>query len=286
MLNRQINQHIIEKRQIAESVLNMRSVWKVMKLVLTFGLVLTLLVGCGDPNLGDPKVREKIWAEAIDEDSLQNRRGPSGEELRYAPNQERPYDGWVRKGWLKSSGELYQFQKRHGISIIGGLYQVQNGKRHGTHIHWYSNQQNYERGFFRDGEENGMWTRWYENGQKRTEGSYKDGEGNGTLTEWYENGQKRTEGSYKEGWKEGMWTEWNENGQKKSEGSYKEGWKEGMWTEWSMNGQIHGKGFYKKGQIEDGGALTPQIHGGKQVDSGGEGALTPIQQETTSESVD
>ena len=98
-------------------------------------------------------------------------------------------------------------------------------------------------------------------------------------TEWYENGQKRKEGSYKEGWKEGVWTEWYENGQKQSEGSYKEGWKEGMWTEWSMNGQIHGKGFYKEGQIENGGALTPQIEGGK-VDYG---ELTPIEQETTQE---
>ena len=211
-----------------------------MKVVFVFCIVSLLLIGCAEPNLDDPETREKVIAKAIDADSLQNRRAPSGEELRYAPNQERPYSGWV-----KSRRTLYQFQ---------------NGKRHGTYISWDINQQNCERGIFRDGERNGLWT------------------------EWYENGQKRSEGSYKEGWKEGMWTEWYENGQKRSEGSYKEGWKGGMWIEWSMNGQIHGKGFYKKGQIENGGALTPQIHGGKQVDSGGGGALTPIEQETTSES--
>ena len=252
---------LLEKGKTVVSMINIGSMLEALREILVLCMIIALLLGCGDPNLGNPKVREKIWAKAIDVDSLQDRRRPSGEELRYAPNQERPYNGWVKDGLVKISDEIYQLQKLHGSSIIGKLYQFHNGKRHGTYIQWYINQQNSERGTFLNGRRNGMWT------------------------EWYENGQKRNEGSYKEGWKEGMWTEWYENGQKRNEGSYKEGWKEGMWTEWSMNGQIQGKGFYTKGYIENGGSLKPQEYSGKD-DYRDEMDLTPLEEEKVEQTLE
>ena len=61
------NQHIVlEKRQTAAASIGLSSVWKVIKWGLTFCLALTLLIGCGgEPNLDNPKVREKILAKAI-----------------------------------------------------------------------------------------------------------------------------------------------------------------------------------------------------------------------------
>ena len=53
-----------------------------------------------------PKVREKILAEAIDEDNLQARQTSSGEELHYAPNQEQPYTGWIKR-----NHSLQQFRR-------------------------------------------------------------------------------------------------------------------------------------------------------------------------------
>ena len=227
-----ITKHILlEKGKITGLSQSTHSAWKIMALASVFCFVITLLNGCGEPNLDDPKVREQVLAEAIDEDSLQTRRAPSGEELRYAPNQERPYAGWVKDG-----RELYQFQ---------------NGKRNGLYINWYSNNQNYQKGIFRDGKEDGLWTTWYENGQKGVEVTYKDGNIDGLVTQWHENGQKGEEGTYKDGLRNGLWTTWYENGQKGAEGTYKDGNIDGLVTQWHENGQKQAERTYKDGK-EDG----------------------------------
>ena len=94
--------------------------WKVITITSMFCMCLGLLIGCGEsdmndddpisdnlpklddpisdnlPNLDDPRAREQILAEALDEDNLQTRNSPSGEELFFAPNQEVPYTGWVK----------------------------------------------------------------------------------------------------------------------------------------------------------------------------------------------
>ena len=70
--------------------------WATMKFILALLAVLQLVVSCGEPNLDDPKVRDKIFAEAINKDILQIQRTPSGEEMSYAPNEQKPYEGWVK----------------------------------------------------------------------------------------------------------------------------------------------------------------------------------------------
>ncbi len=176
--------HILLKRENnLGSVVDIVSVWKVLSV---FCLVFVLFVGCGEPNLDDPKVREKIIAEAIEYDKLQTRKSPSGEELRYAPNQEQPYTGWIKTNWT--------------------LQQFQNGKSNGLYIEWYESGQNEEKGTMRNGTKDGRWTFWYENGQKEREGTYKNGERNGLWTEWYTDGAEKSKGNYKAGKKDGAWT--------------------------------------------------------------------------------
>ena len=175
-------------------------------------------IGCGGPNLDDPKVREKLLTEAIDENNLQSRQSPSGEELHYAPNQEKPYTGWVKR-----DRSLQEFQR---------------GEPNGIFISWHANGQTSEKVAFKDGKLHGVGVEWYENGQKRSEVTYKNGDLDGMWIEWYENGQKRSAGKYKKGKKVGLWTHWHANGQKKREGSYNNDNEEGLWTEWDENGEV------------------------------------------------
>ena len=107
-----------------------------MKAILFALFVALLMVGCGTPDLDDKETRDKIIAEAIDGDTLQER-GKDGEKLAYAPNQETPYTGWAKE--MYDNGQIEM------------LAQIKDGKK------------------------DGLLTSWYENGQKRWERNYKDG---------------------------------------------------------------------------------------------------------------
>ena len=146
-------------------------IWQVLTIISMFCLCFALLIGCGgsELDLDDLKVREQILAEAFDKDNLQTRGG-----LYYAPNQEAPFTGWV---------------KETEDDVPYALRQVQDGKRHGISLKWYDNQQNWEKGFYKNGAKDGLLTSWYESGQKSSEGSYKDGHRIGISTYWDENSQ-------------------------------------------------------------------------------------------------
>jgi len=125
-----------------------------MKTLLAAMFVALLMVGCGDEpggegrldllptpvgmiDLDDNETRNKIIAEAIDGNTLQER-GKDGEKLAYAPNQETPYTGWAK--------EMYD-----------------NGQV------WYIVQ-------YKDGKMDGLWIRYGEDGTVGYSGMYKDGE--------------------------------------------------------------------------------------------------------------
>ena len=120
---------LLKKGKTIRFMVSIVSILEAMKFILVLCLALTLFIGCGEPNLDDPKVREKVLAEAIDEDSLQIRHTPSGEELLYAPNQEQPDTGWVR--------------------INQGLMHLQDGELHGIYLRWHNNQQNLGKGTYK-----------------------------------------------------------------------------------------------------------------------------------------
>lgn len=264
---------LLNSENNTDSVVGIANVWNVIKLVSVFCLAFVLLIGCGEQNLDDPKVREKILAEAIDFDNLQTRRAPSGEELPYAPNQEQPYTGWVKSksfdiindniSEIISPLDIGPPDSKKIILILLArfpgnmeLAQYQRGKLHGFYINWWdSNQQNFLRGAFLSGKLHGLVTTWYTNGQKASEVSYKNGQPDGLLTAWYEDGQKKFEGTYKNGQKDGLWTGWNTNGQKAAEGTCKNGQKDGLWTEWYENGQKKREQTYKNGK-KDGTAAN------------------------------
>ena len=131
------------------------------------------------PNLNEPKIRNRIFDEAIDAADLQFQRNAIGEKIHHAPNQEQPYTGWV-----KNIRELQQFQ---------------NGKKHGIYITWYGNWQKAEQGQYKNGIRDGLWTQWDPKGQKESEGTYKDGGRDGLWTLWHPDGQKESEITYENG---------------------------------------------------------------------------------------
>ena len=185
-----INQHILLKEtNTTTSKITIDRLWKVMKFASLLCMCLGLLFGCGEadldetdpiannlPDLDDLKVREQILMEAIDENDLQTRTSPSGEELFYAPNQQKSYTGWVKE-------VTYDDETPYA------LWQVQDGKKHGLYLWWYSNQQNREKGSYEEGFKYGTWTYWDYDGQKKKEGEFKDGTEYGEWIFWI-NGQK------------------------------------------------------------------------------------------------
>ena len=99
--------------------------------------VLVLLGGCGEPNLDDAKTLDKILAEAIDDDKIQERGQTWSEIFLYAPNEQEPYTGWIKKMYDNGQVQI--------------LFHTKNGKK------------------------DGLTTQWYESGQKELERTFKDG---------------------------------------------------------------------------------------------------------------
>ena len=231
-----------------EFLTGVNKIQKVLKIASILFMCFFPLLGCGDPNLDDPKTREKFIKKAINADDLQMRQTPSGEELPYAPNEESPYTGWVQ-----SNRELWRFEfwrlefeaERQASAKV--LAHFQHGKPHGIYISWYGTWQKSEQGGYKTGNRDGAWKMWHENGQKSSEGTYKDGNREGLWSEWYPDGTDKSNGNYIDGWRDGLQTEWHENGRKKLEETWKNGNRDGLSTEWYENGQKIRIGSYIAG---------------------------------------
>ena len=179
-------------------------------------------------DLDDKETRNRIIAEAIDGNKLQNR-SEKGEVLLYAPNEQTPYTGWLKvmyeNGQIKVLGQL----KDGKPSRLTQWYE--NGQKGSEEINkagknvtarWYENGNKAERFTVINGQKHGPWTSWYENGLKKAELNWEGGELEGLYTLWYDNGLKAKEGSFKDG-KGGLdfLTWWRENGLKKEGTKFK-----------------------------------------------------------------
>lgn len=207
-----------------------------MKAMLLALFVSLFVVGCeesstpSDPvdpvdfpkaiDLDDKETRDKIIAEAIDDAILQTRI-KDGEELQYAPDQEKPYSGWVK---------VY-----HESGQIHALAQCKDGKKNGIEVGWYENGNKQWQRQWKDDQREGLWTGWYENGNKEGEANLKNGKVDGLKAEWYENGNKKSEETYKEG-KKDCFESWYENENKRAISTF-ENEKMMTQTRWKPNGE-------------------------------------------------
>lgn len=171
---------LIDKENVTRPEVGMIRVWTVMKLVSIFFAASIILIGCGQPNLDKPETRERLLDQAVDLRALDIRDSATGEELLYAPNQNRPYTGWV-----KGDGESMD-----DWSVAGALVQFQRGKAHGLYISWYSDGQTKEKGRANNGKKQGPWIKWHENGQMQEKGNYKNDEKYGLWIQWDRDGEE------------------------------------------------------------------------------------------------
>ena len=177
------------------------------------------------PDPTDPKTVERIAAEAIARDNLQERG-----DLVYAPNRQEPYSGWS----VEYHDPQNMAQREGNESLpIESLREWQNGVFHGQRMDWYENGQMEIQGDYRDGEPHGQWTSWYENGQMESQREYRDGEEEGEQTYWHENGQMSIHRP-----RDGQYTSWRENGEVHGQGTMVNGRRHGEFTYWHENGQM------------------------------------------------
>ena len=187
-------------------------------------------------DLDDPVILEKIIADAIDVQKLQNRSNSGS--LMFAPMKQIPYTGWSK--YITAKGQVLE------------LRQWEKGRwEDGLNIQFYESGKNRSKSNFKQGRRDGLFTEWYESGHRKFVENYKEGHLDGFSTDWYESGQKQGERNYKDGKKDGLWTEWYENGKKKGEVNYKAGKRDGKATRWYENGQIASEENWKQGIQRD-----------------------------------
>ena len=197
-----------------------------MKATLFTLFTAILMIGCGEPDLNDPKVVEDTTVDAVDESKLWALNG-----VNYLLNQATPYTG--RSELFHENG-----QKKREANF-------KDGKIDGLVTEWYENGQKREINF-KDGKIDGLVTNWYENGQKRREGNYKDGKMDGIWTHWYENGQQRDELFYLGGYM-GSAMVWKPDGEKCSMTDVKAG--NGIMVKYTDDGKEWLRITYKEGEM-------------------------------------
>ena len=143
--------------------------------------VLVLLSGCGEPNLDNAKSLDKILTEAIDEDKIQ-KRGEEGEKLIYAPNEHKPYTGWIKS--MYDDGQ------------VKGLLHAQDGIADGLATFWYKNGQKRSEGKIKDGKVISCEV-WKPNGEKCLNTTLKDG--NGVLVIYKHDGAEKIRTTFMDG---------------------------------------------------------------------------------------
>jgi len=109
-------------------------------------------------DLDDNETRNRIIAEAIDDDKLQ-KRGKKGEELWYAQNQQTPYTGWVKA--IYDNGQI----KGLGQSKAGKMWTAVGWKPNGEKCH-HTNVVN----------GNGVVVSYFNDGTEDDRITFKDGE--------------------------------------------------------------------------------------------------------------
>lgn len=93
------------------------------------------------------------------------------------------------------------------------LYEVKDGKQHGSFKSWYSDGAINERRLFKNNRRHGFHEKWYPNGRKAFEYHFDNGVYVDTLKEWYPNGQLYQLSHYVNGQQEGRQKAWRENGE-------------------------------------------------------------------------
>ena len=214
-----------------------------MKVILFALFVALLMVGCGEPDLSDPKVLEDATAGAVNWFKLQDRDG-----VTYLPNTQEPFSGYAKRAYRNEQIEILAHFKD------GYVVRVKQWRENGT--------PRWELGFM-DGKvtqsdmplegistsnfsyHDGLEIIWHENGPK-IETSWKDGKRDGPHNGWYGSGQKSWEGTMEDG-KLISIIAWKPNGEKCPVTNVKDG--NGIAVTYSADGMEVFRQTFKEGNL-------------------------------------
>ena len=243
--------------------------------------VLLLACGCGrGDNVRDSRALQRILEEAMAADRLQFR-GVEGEELAYAPNQDRPYTGWVAD---LDSGLLSEVRSALQGGMVGNLFapdlvdevsalaryrrgqvvaayawhsnrqleletNYRNGEPHGTHREWYTNGVVKVEEEFRNGASHGVSRERFANTRLSRERRYRDGTLHGRSLGWFANGQLSSEVEYEDGVLDGLRNFWYEDGSPRIESNWQNGRLSGVYRNWHSSGGKLAEEHYEDGRL-------------------------------------
>ena len=125
--------------------------------------------------------------------------------------------------------------------------QIQDGKKEGTWVRYYSNGQLFSVSNYKTGRKNGAWITYNNKGHLIEKGQYKNDLEEGHWIRLFENGEISYKGKFKNGKKSGSWVAFYYNGKLKYQGNYKNGTKDGYWEYFSPSGYLYEdySGYFK-----------------------------------------
>lgn len=240
---------------------------QLFKILIVLFPVIILEVNAIDYN--NTQVSAGVYKDALNWENLQDRNS-----VLFAPNEELPFSGFIKKTYANSQveilvrlelGKVDQVSrwKENGIplfsvEVIPGSILIESipessdkfdsDNFHGLARFWYKTGRPFLHANYEFGKRHGLSRSWYENGNLKLEESYKDGLKDGNAMSWYENGKKWMQYTHWNDKRNGPLVWWFENGGKRQEGNYKEGQRFGEWTYYNEDGSILYRKTFRDGK--------------------------------------
>lgn len=240
---------------------------QLFKILIVLFPVIILEANAIDYN--NTQVSAGVYKDALNWENLQDRNS-----VLFAPNEELPFSGFIKKTYANSQveilvrlelGKVDQVSrwKENGIplfsvEVIPGSILIESipessdkfesDNFHGLARFWYKTGRPFLHANYEFGKRHGLSRSWYENGNLKLEESYKDGLKDGNAMSWYENGKKWMQYTHWNDKRNGPLVWWFENGGKRQEGNYKEGQRFGEWTYYNEDGSILYRKTFRDGK--------------------------------------
>ncbi len=146
--------------------------------------------------------------------------------------------------YLNSKAQTYQVFKGDTINRVDA-----KGKKQGLWRKYYSNDQLFSEGHYKDGKHVGVFNTFHKNGQRQSVLTFRGLTDISFATLYNDSAQLIAKGKYIDNLKDSTWTYYNgSSGKISSEEYYKKGVREGTWKIYYPNGNVAESEVYKAGK--------------------------------------
>lgn len=136
---------------------------------------------------------------------------------------------------------------QRGNGMIATWCELEDGRKHGPYLEWWSRSQMRMRGQYQFGGRTGTWLSWSQTGKKLRDIEFWEGAVHGRARYFYENGGLWKAGEYRRNQEHGQWTWFHEGAGKWMEGGFIAGKKHGIWKQWARDGSLLGECSFDRG---------------------------------------